>query len=287
MARPARVALLTHLRQGLDPGYFLAAIATHHWRPGGIEVVLQQGLRDPSAVDLAILHVDLTRVPPDYLALAARYPRTLNGAVADIAKRRISGHLLSEDDGSDGPVIVKSDLNSGGASERRLRAAARGGPGGSLARAAGRLAAAWRRGPASGRYRVYRRPSLVPRAVWRNPALVVERLFVERHDDLYALNQWFFLGDAEVVSTLLAPVPLVKMASVTARLPLHRAVPQELRQLRRELGFDYGKFDYILEDGRARLIDANRTPHLACDSPLTPRMREVCRTLAGGLEAFL
>jgi hypothetical protein len=37
-------------------------------------------------------------------------------------------------------------------------------------------------------------------------------------------------------------------------------VPDELRQRRHELGFNYGKFDFVLHQGKANLLDANKTP---------------------------
>ena len=37
-------------------------------------------------------------------------------------------------------------------------------------------------------------------------------------------------------------------------------MPDELRALRRQLGFDYGKFDFVMHEGRAVLLDANKTP---------------------------
>jgi hypothetical protein len=37
-------------------------------------------------------------------------------------------------------------------------------------------------------------------------------------------------------------------------------VPDELRQRRHELGFNYGKFDFVLHQGKAILLDANKTP---------------------------
>ncbi len=285
MAVPS-LAILTHRRQGLDGGYFLAALVDRFWRPAGVAVTLHQGAGAPPAAELAILHVDLTRIPPDYLALAAAYPRTLNGAVADISKRRVGLGLLAERDDYDGPVIVKSDLNHGGASERRLRRSEAGPWRAALASLAERWPTPWRAGPQQGDYRLFERRAQVPGWVWRHPALVVEPLYVERQGAAFALNQWLFLGEAEVVSTLLAPVPLVKMASVTGSVPLHCDVPPEIRQRRRELGFDYGKFDYVIHEGRARLLDANATPHRGPDQAYEARVMECCRILSLGLESL-
>ena len=37
-------------------------------------------------------------------------------------------------------------------------------------------------------------------------------------------------------------------------------LPEELRQMRRDLDFDFGKFDYAIVNGRIVLYNANRTP---------------------------
>jgi hypothetical protein len=118
--RAPRLAILTHLRQGLQQNCMVGRLMRTVWQPAGIEVVLQQGLRNPPEADLALLHVDLTAIPSDYLALAARYPRCLNLAVRDISKRHISRNLVGPDDGCDGPVIVKTDRNYGGRPEHAL-----------------------------------------------------------------------------------------------------------------------------------------------------------------------
>jgi hypothetical protein len=248
---------------------------------------VQQGCRDAPSADLAILHVDLTRTPADYRALAAGYSATVNGEVHDISKRRVSDCLLGEGDDYDGPVIVKSDLNHGGMSERNLRRAAGGAWRAKLADLAERWPTPWRSGPLQGDYRLFERRQQVPRWVWRHPGLVVEPFYVERRGPLFALNQWLFLGEAGIVSTLLAPTPLVKMVSVTAAVPLHDEVPEAIRRRRRELGFDYGKFDYVIHDGEARLLDANATPHRGPDAAYEARVQECIGIMASGLEGWL
>ncbi len=274
------LAILTHARQGLNPDYFLATVADQFWRPAGRRVLLHKGLGPPPPADLAILHVDLTVVPPAYRALGAGYAQVLNGQVSDIAKRRVADGLVRPGDGYDGPVVVKTDLNHAGESERRLRQA---GEGGALARLRDRLPPRWRGLPPGGDYRVYARTAAVPRWVWRNPALVVQRLFVERHGAHYALHQWLFLGKAGIVSSMLGTEPLVKWSNKVGFLPLHNEVPEEIQQRRRDLGFDFGKFDYVIDGGRARLLDANTTPHHGTTGPLTERQRTVVACLASGL----
>lgn len=273
------LAILTHAEQGLDPGYFLAAIADQVWRPAGWSVLVHQGLRPPPPAALALLHVDLTHVPPAYAALAGQYPRALNAGVLDIAKRRVADGLVAPGDGYEGAVIVKTDLNHGGLPERRLSR-------GLLARLGRCLPARWSGTPPGGDYRVYQRRGQVPAWVWRRPELVVQRFLAERRGPHYALHQWFFLGEASVVSTLLADGPLVKWQNRVGSLPLHDEVPAEIRRRRAELGFDYGKFDYVVQDGRAWLLDANTTPHLGARPPWTERQLAVLRLLGAGLDSL-
>ncbi|HKY95019.1 MAG TPA: hypothetical protein VJL84_06910, partial [Kiloniellales bacterium] len=135
-------------------------------------------------------------------------------------------------------------------------------------------------------YLVLQRRSLVPDWVWRTPGLVVERFFTERRGDLYAMHMWYFLGDRDAVATSLATSPLVKGENTVQRLPPHEDVPPALRERRRELGFDYGKFDFIFVEGEPRLLDANRTPH-ASRNGLSERGQEICRRLAPGIDWFL
>jgi hypothetical protein len=286
MAGPVQtIAILTHLRQGLDPNYFLGRCKRFHWEREGRRVLVHQGTGTPPPADVAILHVDLTFIPPDYLALAARYPRCLNAQVGDISKRHVSRWLVSEGDGYEGPVVVKHDLNHGGASERRLRMEV----GGAFARlresALRWLPRAWH-GRAGDDYQLFRRKEQVPRWVWRRSSLVVERFFCQPHGEGYAINQWFFLGERGVVSTLVDRRPLVKWHPEIQRLPLHHDVPDALWQRRRELAMDYGKLDYIVQDGEAVLLDANPTPHVG-----TTEVRErnvwITGVLAAGIDFLL
>ena len=78
-----RIAILTHLRQGLDPDYYLARCQRQVWEPEGRRVVVHQGTGPPPPADVAFLHIDLTQVPADYAALAAAYPLCVNARVTD------------------------------------------------------------------------------------------------------------------------------------------------------------------------------------------------------------
>ena len=147
--------------------------------------------------DLVLVHVDLSVVPESYLEFAARYPIVLNGRVRDIRKTVTSRYLVQPGDGWDGPVIVKSDLNCGGAAEygssqtglRRVR----------VVRAVARRRTAiptWRD------YRIFARLADVPVSLVENPDLVVERFLPDIEDGLYHVHMYQFLGDGERCSRI-------------------------------------------------------------------------------------
>lgn len=239
-----RVAILTHASHDSQMPYFLREIA-RVWTDAGIDVALHSGLGTPPPGDLAILHVDLSIVPAEYLELARSYERVLNVAVTDITKVAISRQLVRRGDGYDGPVLVKTNLNYGGIQELKLRKS-------ELRRAdANRLLD----------YRVYRSPSAVPAATWDDETWIVERFLPEIRDRHFCLRTWMFLGDHETNSISYSRSPIVKSGNVVRR-EVVLEVPEALRARRRELGVDYGKFDYALHGGEVVLYDVNKTPSM-------------------------
>jgi len=276
------IAVIVGRNGELGPGYFLGRIADC-WRENGADVHV---LHDPEArvaADLAILHVDLTRVPRDYLECARRFPQVLNGRVTDISKRRVSQNLVRLGDGYDGPVIVKTDRNCGGAGENQVL-----GPPTGMRRIVGglrrRLPWTLRDDLATADYRLFASVREVPTIVWLNRDLVVERFLPEVRDGYYCLRTWVFLGDRETNSLSYSSQPVVKSASVVRR-ELIRDVPDELREIRRTMGFDYGKFDYSIVDGRTVLYDANRTPSVG--RLKREQFLPQARHLAAGLGALI
>lgn len=279
----ARVAILVHRDEEFEPRYVLHQVAAL-WREDGCEVTVQRGPGPVPAADLAILHVDATRVPGDHLRWIRRFPRSINGGAFDISKRRVSANLVRPGDGWSGPVIVKTNGNAAGHPDaclavkrsllERLRRARRD-----------RLPWWLRREMGATEYPIYDSPRRVPAGVWWNRHLVVERFLPEVREGFYCLRTWLFLGDRETHSLSYSRQPVVKGASIERR-ELLGEVPAELRAARRRLGFDFGKFDYTLVDGRPVLLDANRTPTLPNTSHLGAYMQSV-RLLADGLRSML
>lgn len=267
-ARVSSIALILHHRQKLSFGAVLRRIVDDVWRPEGRTVIAMPPVPGHAArAEAAFVHVDLTHVPPVFAETAAPYGIRVNAGVRDISKRTICTSLVAADDDYDGPVIVKTDFNHLGFAEQQL----------------GERLPDWRWIFADTGYRTFGRKRDVPARVWREPGLVVQRLHVERFGDSYFLRQWFFFGDRDLVSIYRGSEPVVKQANVVERLPFTDEVPDALRARRAELGFDYGKFDYVIEDGRAVLLDANATPNNGTRIG-SERSRIICETLAPGID---
>jgi len=233
------------------------------WESLGIRVRVgseQEGNQE----DVAFLHVDLTLVPDDLMERAHRYREIINGRATDMSKRRVSRHLVERRGSWSGPVIVKTDLNYGGRSER-AHAAGGSGPG-RLGRVRRRLPWTISGDLKPAKYPVYPSKREVPLLVWLNGKLVVEEFRPERKGEFYCLRNWVFLGSREMTVRSWGRSPVLKAADIVDH-EYDIEVPDELRRLREDLGFDFGKFDFVLNDGKVCLFDANRTPTVAQGPP--------------------
>ncbi len=117
-----RIAVLCHALQTPEEAesYYMVGLLARKWREDGHDVDFVFGTQAGLNVDVALIHVDLSRVPRSYVKLARKQPRVLNDRIRDIRKTRTSPNLVSRDSHYDGPVIVKTDLNSAGIPERKL-----------------------------------------------------------------------------------------------------------------------------------------------------------------------
>jgi hypothetical protein len=232
--------------------------------------------RGPEAIegDAALLHVDATIVSQEYRDLESRYERAFNFRTFDISKRHISRLILARNDRWDGPVIVKSNYNNKAIVEDVHNR---------LALEKGRPA------PHPGiatvdEYRVLDRIDEVEERVWSDPALVVER-FVPEQDGSgnFVLRTWVFMGPRERCTRFVTEDRISKAAGVLSYEPIE--VPPKLRAERKRLGFDFGKFDFVMHDGEPVLLDANRTPGTA--AAIREMMEKGARNLAEGMHELL
>lgn len=229
--------------------------------------------------DVCVLHHDISRLDKSKVPPPPPERPVVNGRVLDISKRRYSTLLLDEGDPWPGPVIIKSNLNHYGAPETRVLRRAL------IDRVRRRLAdISWRGAQMlpTRSYPVLNSVEGVPAWVWEAEDLLVEKFLPERtRDGLYGVRGWVFFGDRGYTYRVASEEPIVKPRSA-ARITYLKAPPDALVQRRKELEFDYGKFDYVEHEGETILLDANKTPTFR-GNPDAQRMRWV----ASGIEAFL
>lgn len=271
----ATIVLLHHEMSRHVPNVYVSRVIAERWRESGHRVLEHFGTENPPEADVAFLHVDLTIVPEEYRLLGARYRRVINGSVMNISKSSFSQHLVTRDSDWGGPVIVKTDANYFGRPELIVQ---------TLAQRTG-AANATSAGPVLPHYPVFAAPSAVPAIVWQTPGLIVEKFLPEQDAHGYYMRNWTFLGNRERNIRNRSQNRIIKRDNVVEREEV--PVPDEIRVWREKLRFDFGKFDYVIHQGRPILLDVNKTPGAR---PLTsgrPEGRRSLLALAEGLECFL
>lgn len=279
------VAVIFHEQEKKIARRFVISPLADIWKKDGIEVTFVFGTKVVVPADLAILHVDLSRVPEEYLEYARQYPLTLNGTVADIRKSTFSTHIVRRGDGYGGKVIVKSDLNHAGLPERNL---SRPAVFILLHRLMKKIPRA--RLPAGTSpplfdspfdYRVLDSPEHVPQEWYDREDIVIEQFLPEIDQGRYCIRNYHFLGDRHVCVRRSGMHPVVNASSVTGTEPA--TVHPEIVAFREKMQFDYGKFDYVMHGERPVLLDINKTPGTAPAAQVIPSLR---REWAAGIHAY-
>jgi hypothetical protein len=272
------------------PNYRAWHLATV-WKEWGMDVLLLRGARGPIDADLLLPQVDLSVVPQRCRCFQNSKSVVLNRNVLDIRKTSFSRNLVSLQDEYNGPVIVKTNANSGGkpenlvlrrlpSHERRvflarefLRILTQFSQTGSLERLA------YAKTLYSDNYPIYPSKHQVPRGVFKNPYLVVEKFLPEKEGDFYHIRSYVFLGSEGLALRFKSESPVVKGLTVTALefVP----VDESMVAAREALGFDYGKFDYVVHNGDSVLLDINPTPFLGTAYPPDVQQRVVAQLAKG------
>ena len=291
---------------------YLIEVLMKEWKAMGYTIQVMHGISQQVRADLVIPHVNLTIIPQEYRDFLRAYPNVINREVVDISKSKTSTHLVGRNDSYSGPVIVKTDRNYGGLPEERLFPRSRLGRGklagvgrrllgrGKLAGAAGRLLAKLDRRETQGpswrsvqsldplAYPVFPSVHDVPKGVFENKNLVVEKFLPEVADGDHCLRYYYFLGSAGVCFLFRSK----ETGGIKPITPMHShsveevPIPKELYAMREKLGFEYGKFDYVLRDEEVVLFDVNRTPATAALRKWG-LMEQVARRLAEGIKSKL
>ncbi len=267
-----KIVILLHKHDaGFSSFHYLVKLLMREWSSMGFAVETMRGARPVVAADLLIPHVDLTIMPKAYCTLLNKYPNVVNRRVTDISKSRISSNLLKRDDLYSGPVIVKTERNYGGLPEEQLSGwwhQLSSLPGKVLGKTNFRAtgpAADWKRVQrlAPGSYPVFSSLQEVPKDVFSNRALVVEKFLPEIEEGRYLVRQNFFFADKEFNSVLRSREAVVKLAHAVQTA--EGSTPPEILSFRQRLGIDYGKIDWVRRNGNPVIFDFNPTPTIQAD----------------------
>jgi hypothetical protein len=269
MSKTILILILDHVGD-LMPNNAMLRYLVMVWERQGFNVKIAQGVKEEVDADVVIAHIDLTVVPDEYSDFLKKYPIVINGRVNNISKSLISEIMLTRESDYDGPVIVKTDANYGGAPEL-LRDKKQG-----RLQNTGIFVGLWHRLQQAG---IFKRPwryvqyldshnyprfnsiKDVPGGVWQNDNLIVEKFLPEIDEEgHYCIRRWCFLGDKDIGLYQTSTNPITKSAEFKNKIITD--VPDELKVIRNRLEVDYGRFDYVMNDGKAVIFDLNTTPSI-------------------------
>jgi len=270
-----KIVIIQHKNDsGEDGGGYFVELIAKCWREWGHEVEFIHHLNHCYVADVAILHVNLSVVPADYLAYAKRFPVTLNGKLGDIRKRKVSAHLVEQNTLYGGPVLIKTDLNYAGLPEKKLleQALPRMRTFGNYVRFFSRKSLkVWRRffprknvrenmaiSSYRGTFRILASKDLVPSHLWGNRDWVVEKFLPEVEGGRFVIRHAYFLGDRCIGFKNSSRDPIIKDEAEDGRSE-SMVVDEQICRMREQMGLDYGKIDYVMHEGRAVMLDVSKT----------------------------
>ncbi|MDR9364530.1 MAG: hypothetical protein RI575_04265 [Balneolaceae bacterium] len=269
-----KIVVIQHEKdfQGEQRVYFIEVIA-RCWREAGHEVVFINGLQKNIEADLAIMHVNLSVVPDEYVRYAMQFPVTLNLNVTDIRKRTISQYLVEPNDDYDGDVIVKTDKNCGGIPEAKIYNQAL-----PKRRSVMRFARKFVRKTRNAgiklnlintdarryvktEYResfsVFEHKDQVPEYIWNDEDWIVEQFLPEIEDSRFVIRNAYFLGDKMICFKTVGSDPIVKEDKDLRSKKIK--MPKKIIHLRNKFGLDYGKIDFVIINEEPVLLDIGKT----------------------------
>ncbi|MEM9165547.1 MAG: hypothetical protein AAGB48_00815 [Planctomycetota bacterium] len=259
------------------------------WKRLGHGIVVTRDPDEACRADVLLPHLDVSRIPEPIWKRIRTHARLLNRHIRDVRKSAISAHLLNREDPHTGPVIVKTNNNSGGFRDfertvpRWLRTASLAWHRVLWSPAARRHGFRWTR--MLPRYPVFPSIESVPTSVWANPHLVVERFFEPDRDaeGRYVMFMWIVLGDRGLGRTLSGRTRVVK--DTNAKLGAFERPPEMILATQRSLGVEYGKIDYVVHQGQPVVLDINPTPVVTGESRTDKHILESGR-IASAIESL-
>lgn len=257
MPRALKIDVLIEDKFDVGKGYHIDYLIPI-WKAWGHDVRIVALDDAGPAGDVGILHVNRTVLPPRLAEIVARRGRVVNGGAVDMSKRRVSANLVRRGDGYDGPVMVKSNGNCAGASDRRKLE--RHDETTAWQRLRDRLPWLREREVPGGGYMVRPRPADVPRWIWRHGDYVVEKFRPEREGPFYRLRIAVVFGRQSFSRDLLGGEPVVKAGPALQKSYRDEPLPQAVWDRVAALSVDFAKVDWVVHEGAPVVLDINPTP---------------------------
>lgn len=268
-----------------DANHYILSRSLQPFERAGLSYRLRDRVDGNDLAPCAMLHVDLTEVPEKFAAVEQLYPRVINGKALSIARELYSQSIVERGDHYAGPVIAKSIYNHRGVPElsyeRRSNLVAR------LRYQFHKLVNRHYKEQRCPHYQVFESLAAVPEAVWENREQMVERFLPGSLDFPITKQRYTFSREYGMITrsrynSLLCDDHMLSHEEIEGE------VPTELLQVRRDLHLDYGAIDFFMIDGRAYVVDANKTTtvndHFIQTYPFVARLMD---RLAEDLIAFV
>lgn len=253
MAHRKRLAILHAPAMQRGARHHMIVLIADRLREMGVEVIDIYATERHVQADALFVHIDLSVIPESVTRFAQSYPSHINALARDIRKSTLVDGLLGANSDYPYPVIVKSDLNYGGEPERRNR---------SLRQAAEQRLRQLIPGarPLAIRtkadYRIFPTLNAVPDAYF-NQDNIVQKLILEKDGSKNLLREYVFLGDLHYENIERSAGEIIIEDEHVSCLPF--TPHPRLLELRQALNLDYGKIDYVMNDGVPFVFDANKT----------------------------
>ncbi len=195
-------------------------------------------------------------MPDQFAGVHASYEKTINGRASTIRRTLYSTAGLKQGAAHDGPVIVKTILNSGGHPELRYRK--NRDLGSRMARGVRKLLIPHYKRGLCPPYELYGSIRDVPEESWQDERLVVEKFLPGSFDLPVIKYRYCFLFETEL-NLRTAYDDLLCSSARVGDNEIVKAVPEAVMEVRSRLNIDFSAIDYFIVDGEVTIIDANKT----------------------------
>lgn len=212
-----------------------------------------------SDADIVAVCIDKTQVPKKWIHKIMNTKATiLNFSTLDISKRHFSKLILDKHSQYSGKVIVKTNRNAHGGPEMIEDVVMNNARRFDLEQVTERELIENKGKLFIQTYLVYKSANEVPLFFWDSPDLIIEK-FIDKpsHNKYYRVYFYSFFGDRGICGYIDSKHQIVRWEN-SELVKYIQPIPI-VHQWQKELKIDFGRFDFLYNDGEWMLIDVNKT----------------------------